>query len=508
MSEGSDDGVDRAARAAEQTLKPTRKLLAELMQSEALAAGDFERAIQQVTETASTALRVERASVWKLAGTPGVDARIECVDQFLRGTGQHTQGAIIEERLAPTYFAALATERSMVAHDATSDPRTREFTDGYLRTHRITAMVDTPVFVRGKMVALVCLEHTESFRRWQFWEEFIAGTCADFVALVLEAQGWAAAERALREERDALERKVTERTAELRASEEGLRALLEVTPVALVATALDDNRVLFSNPRARTLFEASGDTLSGVDAAPMFTDPEERERFVAAALGAGLHGTEVQLRTFGGRRFWGRVSTHRVTYQGREALLSSIDDITPLKQVEAGLREMATRDALTGAHNRRSLIDFGINEMERTRRYQRAFCAAMIDVDHFKRVNDTHGHAVGDEVLRSLVRTTSDLLRGSDLLGRWGGEEFVVLLPETDLGAANLVLGRVREKIAATPIIANTDPPTPPIHVTISIGIAEWTGIEALEHLVERADQACYVAKREGRDRVVLAHPR
>ena len=99
---------------------------------------------------------------------------------------------------------------------------------------------------------------------------------------------------------------------------------------------------------------------------------------------------------------------------------------------------------------------------------------------------------------------TGDALRGSDLLGRWGGEEFVVLLPETDLGAAQRVLERVRAAVAAVPITSSGGPAVP---VTISIGVAEWTGIEALESLVERADQACYAAKHGGRDRVELAAP-
>ena len=486
-------------------LGPKRQLLAELMQSEALVAGDFERAFQQVTETASSALQVERVSVWRLVGSAGHGAQIECVDAYERTTGLHRKGAVIEEAQAPRYFAALSTARTIAAHDAQHDERTNELDRTYLNQHHIAAMLDSPVFLRGKMVAIVCLEHMGAPRRWHFWEELIAGTCADFVALVLEAHGWATAERALREERDALERKVAERTAELRTSEEGMRALLAVTPVALVATALDDNRVLFANARARALFEVSAETPHSIDAAPMFTDPVERDRFVAAAKGAGVEGAELKLRSLRGRQFWGRVSTHRVTYEGREALLSSVDDITLQKQAEARLHEMATRDVLTAAHNRRSLIELGQNEMERSRRYQRAFCAAMIDVDHFKRVNDTHGHAVGDEVLKRLVATTQDFLRGSDLLGRWGGEEFVVLLPETDLGAAALVLGRVREKVAATSFDTGNGER---LHVTISIGIAEWTGIEALEHLVERADEACYEAKHQGRNRLVTAHPR
>jgi len=503
-SDGASMPEASIARALEEGLNPQRKLIAELMHSQALARGDFAPAIRQVTETAARLLRCERVSVWRRCGTSGIDARIECVDLFERGPARHSQGSVIHEKYAPRYFAAIAEERTLTAHDARIDPRTSEFTTAYLEPLGITAMLDAPVFVRGELVAIVCHEHVGEPRRWQFWEELVAGTSSDFVALLLEAEGWHAAERALREERDALERKVAERTAALRASEESLRTLLAVTPVALVVARIADHSVLFANPRAFALFDFPSDTPMGLNATQLWVDDAEHRHFVASASSGRVDGMEVRLRTRSGHTFWARLSAQPMQYGGEETLLATIDDITAQKQAEARLRELATRDVLTGIHNRRSLIELGQSELDRARRYSRPFAAAMIDIDHFKRVNDERGHAAGDEVLRAVVNSTSDALRGSDLFGRWGGEEFVVLLPETDLGAAHRVLERVRAAVAATPFAVGDGPP---VSVSISIGVAEWTGIEALETLVQRADQALYTAKHQGRNRVELAPP-
>ncbi len=492
-----------AREDVEDALQPQRKLIAELMHSKALAEGDIARALQQVTEVAARALRVDRASVWRLCDD-AAGVRLECADLYERAAARHTAGAVIRQDAAPRYFHALAEERTIAAHDACKDPRTSELADSYLGRFGISAMLDAPVFVRGKMVAVVCHEHVGPPRRWHFWEELIAGTCSDFVALVMEGQGWARAERELRLERDSLEQKVAERTAELRAGEEGLRAILDVTPVALVATGVIDHRVIFANPRAYALFEVPVGDVLGLDASSFWLNESERHRFLLAAAKGRVEGQEAELRTRSGRTFWARLAAAPLRWMGQPALLASVDDISLQKRAEAQLRELATRDVLTGIHNRRSLADAGATELDRARRYGRPFSAAMIDVDHFKRVNDEHGHAVGDDVLRAVVGAIADRLRGSDLLGRWGGEEFVVLLPETDVAAAERVLDRVRGAIAERPIEIDDAS----IHVTISIGVAEWTGIESLSSLVERADQACYGAKRGGRNRIVKAAPR
>ena len=146
------------------------------------------------------------------------------MDLFERSQPRHSAGGVIRATDAPRYFEALQQERAITKHDACTDPRTSEFRSGYLEPNRITSMLDAPVFVRGRMVGVVCHEHTGPARRWEFAEELLAGTFADFVALVMETADWQRADEALRVERDALETKVLERTAELTASKSRLRA--------------------------------------------------------------------------------------------------------------------------------------------------------------------------------------------------------------------------------------------------------------------------------------------
>ncbi|MEO6952919.1 MAG: diguanylate cyclase [Polyangia bacterium] len=486
---------ERLARGVEVRLQTQRRLLTDLMHSDALAHGDLARAVQQLTETATSLLRCQRASVWRLCEEP---ARIECIDLFDASTGEHQSGAMLFQADIPRYFGAIAEERSIVAHDACCDPRTDALRQSYLEPLGITAILDAPVFVRGKLVAVVCHEHVATPRRWLFWEELLAGTCSDFVAQVLEAHGWLQADRALRAERDELERKVAERTAEL-------RALLAVTPVALVLQRLEDQRVLFLNPRAEQLFAVEPGETESFDAAHAWADPARQAEFLAGARAGHVEGVEAELCSRAGTKFWARISSQRISFDGHECYLATFDDITSVKQAEARLREQATRDPLTSISNRRDLLEHGANELDRARRYGRHFSAALLDIDRFKLVNDAHGHAAGDAALMQVVELAQRLLRASDLIGRWGGEEFVVLLPETDLAKAATVLDRIRAALADTKL---TLPGGAPVRVTVSIGVAEWTGIEGLESLVERADAACYQAKRLGRNRTEQAAPR
>jgi diguanylate cyclase (GGDEF)-like protein len=121
----------------------------------------------------------------------------------------------------------------------------------------------------------------------------------------------------------------------------------------------------------------------------------------------------------------------------------------------------------------------------------------MVDIDHFKALNDSHGHQVGDEVLTAAVRAMRRRLRAEDQLGRLGGEEFLVLLPDTDRAAAAIVAESLRAEIAHAPA---------PVQITASAGVATWDG-EPPEELLRRADQALYGAKRGGRDRIEAAAP-
>lgn len=178
-------------------------------------------------------------------------------------------------------------------------------------------------------------------------------------------------------------------------------------------------------------------------------------------------------------------------------------DTTERKARMAELQHDANTDALTQIPNRKQFTDIGHQEFARARRFGHPLSLWMLDVDHFKSINDTYGHDAGDLALQSLVQVGRRALRDWDVLGRWGGEEFAVLLPETESEQALLVAERLRQAVAAMPMPAGRERSA---HLTVSIGIATvQDGDGALESLMERADKALYMAKNTGRDKVCVA---
>jgi diguanylate cyclase len=164
------------------------------------------------------------------------------------------------------------------------------------------------------------------------------------------------------------------------------------------------------------------------------------------------------------------------------------------------VQKLASHDELTGALNRRSLMAALERERSRAERSGAPFSIAMIDVDHFKRVNDTHGHAAGDEVLRALVATVHKTMRATDMFGRYGGEEFLLILVDA---ASALVLAAM-ERIRAAVNARNWSTIAPDLSVTLSAGVASYRKGETIEQLLHRADQALYQAKDAGRNTVIM----
>ena len=168
------------------------------------------------------------------------------------------------------------------------------------------------------------------------------------------------------------------------------------------------------------------------------------------------------------------------------------------------IHRLATTDPLCGVLNRRQFFLHAQREMERARRYRHALAVIMMDIDEFKRVNDTFGHATGDQALKLFAQTCANSIRSTDILGRLGGEEFALTLPETDGGAAAQLAERLRSILAQAHI---------PIHdgqkaqFTVSFGVSvfEPTTDHMFESIIHRADQCLYTAKQQGRNRVVSA---
>jgi diguanylate cyclase (GGDEF)-like protein/PAS domain S-box-containing protein len=183
-------------------------------------------------------------------------------------------------------------------------------------------------------------------------------------------------------------------------------------------------------------------------------------------------------------------------------------DITQRKKLDAKLRAsehkmrlLASTDPLTGAKNRRSFFLSGNQELARSKRYQRPLCILMVDIDHFKTVNDEHGHAVGNTVLKKMVSVCHKALREQDILGRLGGEEFGIILPEIPINAAYTIAERLRKRLMKL----ETKTKGTVINITVSIGVSQCKNDTlTLEDALNQADQALYKAKQGGRNRVCI----
>lgn len=171
-----------------------------------------------------------------------------------------------------------------------------------------------------------------------------------------------------------------------------------------------------------------------------------------------------------------------------------------LQEAVDTVKQMATSDMLTGALNRRMMTELAENELKLIERSGATMCVALIDIDHFKHVNDHFGHHAGDAVLRSMSQHAQTQIRQVDKFARWGGEEFLIMLPSISAIEGMNAIERLRQSIETLEI-----PGYPQLHITFSAGVAQAKVGESLEHLIERADEALYEAKRQGRNRSLLA---
>jgi len=176
--------------------------------------------------------------------------------------------------------------------------------------------------------------------------------------------------------------------------------------------------------------------------------------------------------------------------------------IKDIKAAEQRLLDMASRDFLTGLFNRREALGRLAEEFSRSHRSGKPLSVIILDIDHFKRLNDTYGHSLGDEVLREVARRMVQAVRDYDIVCRYGGEEFLIATPETGIEAAYDLAERVRTQIMAMLIPYGTE--SEPVSVTISAGVTQLDKLENVEKMISRADAALYRAKEAGRNRVEL----
>ncbi|MGE4554115.1 MAG: PAS domain S-box protein, partial [Desulfovibrionaceae bacterium] len=259
--------------------------------------------------------------------------------------------------------------------------------------------------------------------------------------------------------------------------EETIRAMSEASHDAIVMVD-GEGRVSFWNRAAERIFGYSAQEATGREVHELVApEPEQARartglsRFARTGAGA-LVGKMVEMtaRRKDGGTFPLELSVAAFRVGGQWRAVATLRDITRRKQWQQRLEELATTDELTGVHNRRNFLELARRELERSRRYGRPLSLLMLDVDHFKKVNDTWGHDAGDEVLRHLARTCQAELREVDVFGRIGGEEFAALLSETGCEAAWATAERLRRAVEAgrAPVAAA---PGGGLAVTISLGV-------------------------------------
>ncbi|MUG91549.1 diguanylate cyclase [Scytonema sp. UIC 10036] len=202
-------------------------------------------------------------------------------------------------------------------------------------------------------------------------------------------------------------------------------------------------------------------------------------------------------KPFEALELFARVRTHLELKYAREELKKLLHQ---QKELIQELERLAHTDSLTGVWNRRYLFTLVDQEFNRSLRYHRPFAVLMIDIDHFKKINDTYGHTIGDEVLIVMAQTVLNCLRSVDFFGRIGGEEFMAFLPETDIDAAVATSERIRKTFEKLVISAQGQL----VSITLSIGVATHKlGDETVNVIIQRADKALYQAKNLGRNQVV-----
>lgn len=284
-----------------------------------------------------------------------------------------------------------------------------------------------------------------------------------------------------------------------------LRALETLSRPILLMRA-SDSRILVANAAAAALCGRSQAEMSTLSLPELYLRAEHHQT-VAAQLAEkhSLSDYEIKFQRPDGSVFWAELSGSAIAYAGDNAYFLTLGDISARKQAQESLWRRATLDPLTSIANRGYLLERAQIEWLRAKRYRHPLAVLILDLDHFKLVNDNYGHPVGDEVLQAVTQRVQQTLRETDLFGRLGGEEFCVLLPEEGEHGMLENAERLRQVVAATPIVLRDGRSLP---ITVSIGCAcSRPDTADMSQLLKQADQALYAAKHAGRNCVMAFSP-
>jgi diguanylate cyclase (GGDEF)-like protein/PAS domain S-box-containing protein len=296
-----------------------------------------------------------------------------------------------------------------------------------------------------------------------------------------------------------LEDRVRIRTAELAERESVLRS---ITNAAQDAVIMIDQAglVTYWNPAAEHMFGYSEADIVGLIVPERYRERAHAavSRFAESGDGPAIgRTTTLQAKHRNGQEFPVDISLSAIRLRGHWNAVGIVRNATERVQTEERLRQLATTDTLTGICNRRRFDEVLASEIERAARFSSPLSLILFDIDHFKRINDTFGHQAGDRVLIQLALLVGGAIRAIDLFARWGGEEFVLLVPNCDLDAGRVLAEKLRMLVEKQPF-ADVG------HVTCSFGVAEYVAGDGMDSLIKKVDDCLYHAKACGRNRVEI----
>lgn len=427
----------------------------------------------------------------ELVGAIVLGLHLEYLDETLDGLDQGQFGTVVltDDRLRLIVRRPAVPPERRIQFTMPSDPgpvagtyRARSEIDGRWRVVAIERLERAPFAVA------VNLAEDDFLASWRLHRQNLLLAAAALAVAVASAGWWAY--------------RYEQTRASLARGAQLFRTALAMSPAAALHASGPGLHLAEINELALKLLALRRDAVGSITVDKLFVSADALGAMVDEADRAGTTAAQdVQLRR-GDGVFWASVQIRCVpdTVSGRNDYLVTLSDIEERRLREEQLRQAATSDPLTGLANRREFHDYADRMLQHCRRHQLPAAVLMLDIDHFKSINDAHGHATGDEVLRRVGAALSAQLRRPDLAARVGGEEFACLLPGADRQAAGVAATRILETIRGLRIQSDVGGS---VRVTVSIGIGLWSDGEAgAAGALARADAALYAAKSSGRDQV------
>ncbi|MEI6621983.1 MAG: sensor domain-containing diguanylate cyclase, partial [Actinomycetes bacterium] len=292
-------------------------------------------------------------------------------------------------------------------------------------------------------------------------------------------------------------------SADIDTERANLQRIFAISPDATVISRLRDGMVVDVNQGfSRITGYSRQEAVGQFTIAALWVDPEERDTLVQELQSEGsCENLEAGFRRKDGTAITGMISARLLDLHGEQHIISIARDISERKRLEEELQRQASTDFLTGVANRRQFLRETVREIARSQRHRQPLSVALLDIDHFKDINDTYGHSAGDDALVAFVATLRENIRQIDVIGRVGGDEFAVMFPNTDAVQALQSLERCREVLAENPMLIGDGS----VLIRFTGGISTLADErDTVDTILARADLALYAAKHEGRDRIAV----